>query len=69
MDFDPRNRDRNDYAHHIEAWWVDLDGIRELEREPGDRRDVLDRDRDHNRAFDARDPFVSSLELPHGHDR
>ena len=71
MDFDPRDRDRDDDSRDIEARWVALDGASAPnDREADDRHDVHDRDRDNAaRTFDPRDPFVDGLELPRGLDR
>src|SRR5690242_9489344 len=72
MDFDPRDRDRDDDVRDVDAAWVPLDGTPGLERDRDDPRDLGDRDRDRdNRARDCdpRDVFVQGLELPRGLDR
>lgn len=69
MDFDPRDRDRDDDIRDVEMPCVDL---RALEREQDDLRDrdeyVRERDSP-ERAIDPRDPFVEGLELPRGPER
>jgi len=67
VDFDSRDRDRDDDVREIEMPWRD---VRDLDRELGDRRDEDARDRD-ARQWDAdpRDPFVNGLELPRGPER
>lgn len=72
MDFDPRDRDRDDDVRDVEARWVDLDGAGGLDREMDDPRDLGDRDRDRDgrdRDFDPRDVFLDGIELPRGLDR
>ena len=72
MDFDPRDRDRDDDVRDIEARWVESSGTGGLHRDADDPRDLGDRERDrdgHDRDFDPRDVFADGLELPRGLDR
>jgi hypothetical protein len=72
MDFDPRDRDRDDDVRDVESSWVALDGTPGLERCRDDPRDGGNRDRDRDgrdRDFDPRDVFLYGMELPRGLDR
>src|SRR5262245_10136506 len=72
MDFDPRDRDRDDDVRDVEPAWVSLEGTPRLDSGRDDPRDLggRDRDREHrDRDFDPRDVFVEYLELPRGLDR
>jgi hypothetical protein len=65
VDFDPRDRDRDDDVRDVEMPLVD---VRDLDREFGDLRDARGRDA-LERDIDPRDPFVDGLELPRGPER
>ena len=51
LDFDPRDRERDDDIYDIEAPWVDFSRLQEIDRE---RDDVRDRDED-DRDREARE--------------
>src|SRR5437667_6335591 len=72
LDFDPRDRDRDDDKRDVEARWVELDGAAGPDRDADDPRDLGDRDRDRDgrdRDIDSRDIFLDGIELPRGLDR
>lgn len=69
MDFDSRDRDRDDDIRDVEMPWVN---VRAPDREQDDVRDGDEdaRERDsRDRDMDPRDPFVDGLELPRGPER
>jgi hypothetical protein len=69
VDFDPRDRDRDDDIRDVEMPWVN---VRAPDREQDDVRDRHEdaRERDsRDRDMDPRDPFVDGLELPRGPER
>jgi len=72
VDFDPRDRDRDDDVRDVDSAWVSLDGTPGHDRDRDDPRDLGDRDRDRDgrdRDFDPRDVFLDGIELPRGLDR